>query len=115
MILVCFLHGKSWEAYCSKIAASLEPNIESFASSLAADNGIAEHDPEDECESYADLSELGNPGDTTESVAKLNQIEKNKSLSSETEDHSQEDSKPVSSSLDILNNKVEESTENQEN
>jgi len=112
VILVCFLHGKSWEDYCTKIAGSLEPNIESFASSLncLSDNGVTneqEEDPADESESYV-VSELVNPGDTTESVAKTNPVENKTCTVPEAEDKSPEDSKPISSLIkekaeDILN------------
>jgi len=85
VILVCFLHGKSWEEYCEKIAASLEPNIESFASSLSTGNGMVTEDIDDDADAMEErgvscsvaVTELVKPGDTTESVAKINQNEKN--------------------------------------
>ncbi|ODM96802.1 putative protein phosphatase 2C T23F11.1 [Orchesella cincta] len=36
VVLVCFLHGKSWEQYCSKIASTLEPNLLGYTRRLRA-------------------------------------------------------------------------------
>lgn len=30
VILVCFLHGKTWEEYCAKIASTCEPTLDSY-------------------------------------------------------------------------------------
>jgi len=134
VILVCFLHGKSWEEYCAKIAASMEPNIESFASALS-DNGMAKSDNEDidddaimaEAEAYAHaVRELVNPGDTSDSVANKNQIEMNNSCTAPEMDGQSGGDTPIrslinekaeeilSASTNDENNKVEDSTEHLE-
>ncbi|CAL8079358.1 unnamed protein product [Orchesella dallaii] len=67
VILVCFLHGKTWEEYCAKIAATLQPNIEAYTSSLQ--NGSTDDVLVDD--GNALVVDNANTGDITESVSNV--------------------------------------------
>jgi len=93
VILVCFLHGKTWEEYCAKIAATLEPNIEAYTTALQ--NGLADDILGDDDDAF--VEDNANSGDNTESVSKINQkLEEDvKSFQSDVEEKSEQDVHPV--------------------
>lgn len=89
VILVCFLHGKSWEEYCAKIAATLEPNLNSLSSALAS-NGL-EKMLEDEDDAFIVDNAVNSYRDNDlESVSNPKQIP----------DTSDEEPKPFQSDVD---------------
>jgi len=66
VILICFLQGKTWEEYCTKIAETLGPNIEGYAAALS--NRIGDDIQEGDDDAF--MKEKAKSGDNMESVSK---------------------------------------------
>lgn len=100
--MVCFLHGKTWEEYCAKIATTLEPSLDSYSSALGGRNGLDDLIGDDDGDAFVVADALAKSGDNLESVSKNNQ-----SCKAEEEVKSSEAAEGKSSE-DVINELVED-------
>lgn len=102
VILVCFLHGKTWEEYCAKIASTLEPSLDSYSSALGR-NGLDDLIADDDGDAFVVDDALAKSGDNLESVSKNNQ-----NCKAEEEVKSSEAAEGKSSTDDVIKEFVDD-------